>query len=127
MSDTWQTIPFAPNYEMNCSGKLRNKKTGYVLKWRSSKHNAPQVSLSVNGKMVYASRAGLLWLLFGIIPKTCPKPVLISKGARSLRFDSFRQCANFLAPQLFYSAERIMTFLVQRHAQIGDWSVHYLK
>lgn len=51
----FQTIPQAPNYEMNPQGIVRNKKTGYVLKW------------STGGR------------------------------TRSLRFDSCRQAALFLA------------------------------
>ena len=39
----------------------------------------------------------MLWLLHGeITSKTRPVPVVISKGTRSIRFDSLKQCAVFL-------------------------------
>ena len=38
VKEDFATIPQAPRYEINSFGVLRNRDTGYILKWQVHKH-----------------------------------------------------------------------------------------
>ncbi len=95
---SFEIIPQAPRYEMNQRGIVRNRETGYVLKWQLSKHGTKQMTLKTNAcKKIIISQPHMLWLLHGeITSKTRSVPVVINKATRSISFDSLKQCAVFL-------------------------------
>ena len=124
---SYEIIPQAPRYEMNQRGVVRNRETGYILKWQLSKHNTKQMTLRTDaGKKIIISQPHMLWLLHGeITSKTRPVPVVIKKGTRSLSFDSLKQCAIFLDEVTHLTFKGAWYHLARRHKAIADWSVHY--
>ena len=124
---SFEIIPQAPRYEMNQRGIVRNRETGYVLKWQLSKHGTKQMTLKTNaGKKIIISQPHMLWLLHGeITSKTRPVPVVISKGTRSMRFDSLKQCALYLEKYHGKKLSSCQAGLARRQKHVGGWSVHY--
>lgn len=124
---SFEIFPQAPRYEMNQRGVVRNRETGKVLKWQLSKHNSKYMTLRTEeGKKIIISQPHMLWLLHGeITSKTRPVPVVISKGTRSMRFDSLKQCAVFLDEATHLTFMGVLYHLAQRHKSVADWSVYY--
>ena len=126
LTAVFEVIPQAPRYEMNARGVLRNRETGYILKWSLSPKGTKTTSLTYAGKKITVTLPHLMWQLHGkIISKKRPVPVVISKGTRSMRFDSLRQCARFLeevAQLTFWGA---WFHLVKRRTSVADWHIHY--
>ena len=128
VKEDFATIPQAPRYEINSFGVLRNRDTGYILKWQVHKHGHKFMALKVGGKKVGVSQCSLLWLLHGKIKaKTQPIATVINKGTRTLRFDSLKQCALFLEKTTSLTFGSIWYRLMRRHVKIADWDIRYLK
>ena len=125
---TWQTIPQAPRYEINSQGVVRNRQTGYVLKWQTRNVSNKQISLrDDNGKSVCLSYPSLILQLFGErVGKTTRVPVNIVKGNQRRFFDSCRQCSFFLAKAVPIPLSTVWNKLARRHEFIGGWRVDYL-
>ena len=122
------TIPQAPRYEINSWGVLRNRKTGYILKWRTYAHGQKAMALNVGGKKITVSKFSLLWLLHGKIKaKRPPMAVSISKGTRTMYFDSLNQCAKFLATVTRFHHGGVWYYLRARRNKIADWDIQYVK
>lgn len=79
---TFLPIPHALRYEVNCLGDVRNRKTGYILKWYLNPHNTKQLTLIDNhGKKITATFPHLLWLVHGQLKGKCSAvPVTIEKA-----------------------------------------------
>ena len=126
LTAVFEVIPQAPRYEMNARGVLRNRETGYILKWSLSPKGTKTTSLTYAGKKITVTLPHLMWQLHGrIISKKRPVPVVISKGTRSIRFDSFRQCARYLAKYHGLKEASCQTSLVKRYKHVGGWYIHY--
>ena len=56
---SYEIIPQAPRYEMNQCGVVRNRETGYILKWQLSKHNNKIKTLRTDAgkKIIIAAHA----------------------------------------------------------------------
>ena len=121
------TIPKAPNYEMNSAGVVRNRSTGYILKWHNAPHNFEVMTLGSGKAKIIVSKPNLLWLLHGSITykRALHIPCAATKGTRYLRFDSLTQCSKFLAPVIKISRQEIYRQLTQRAEQIRDWQIQY--
>lgn len=122
----FEIVPQAPNYEMNPQGVMRNRKTGRILKWQVHEHGHKKMTLRNGKTKVCISQCSLLWLLFGkITAKKAPITTFISKGTRTLRFDSLRQCAMFLGKVTPLSSAGVCNHLWRRHTKIADWNIRY--
>lgn len=126
---TFLPIPHALRYEVNCLGDVRNRKTGYILKWYLNPHNTKQLTLIDNhGKKITATFPHLLWLVHGQLKGKCSAvPVTIEKGYRRLRFDSMSQCASFLVDVTKRTQRSVWAHLVHRHKSIDDWEISYFR
>ena len=127
--EMFETIPQAPQYEINTKGRVRNKKTGNFLKWYKVKGKTEQLSLKVDkyGKTVSVTKCSLLWYLFGIAAsKKMPIPCRVKKGTRSLRFDSLAECARWFAMYHGKTYGRYLGSLGKRQKHIGGWVIEYL-
>lgn len=125
---SFETIPQAPRYELSNLGVLRNRETGKILKWTQLPGRNKMATLYWNGKKICVSLPHLLWQLHGqITSKKAPVPVVISKGARSLRFDSLKECSLYLVRYHGLSAGSCWSKLQRRYKVIGDWNVRYLR
>lgn len=124
--EDFETIPQAPRYEINSAGVVRNRETGYILKWIKDKGKSPRVCLYSGDKQFCFTRPTLLWQMHGkIISKRAPIPVTISKGARAIRFDSRKQCAQFLAEKTSKKFSTIWWALAKKKETVGDYTIHY--
>lgn len=126
-TEDFEIIPQATRYEMNSVGVVRNRQTGYILKWLKGTHGTAQINLwNDAGKKICVSKPTLLWLLHGrITSQKAPIMTVISKGNRVLRFDSRRQCAFYLAQTLNKNQNTIWWHFKHRKATIGGWTIHY--
>lgn len=136
MNENWVQIPIAPMYEINPFGKIRNIKTGNIIKPRIPKGSVgnKQVKLYITsgGKQKKFHVSGLVYLVHGIIPKTkthsrIPVPVIVSRGKNeSYYFDSLRKAAQFLAKQIPLSAGWIHVILSEKHPkEFRGWRLNY--
>ena len=123
---SFEIIPQAPRYEMNQHGVLRNRETGKTLKWSLSPRGTKTAMLCWHGKRMTVTQPHLLWQLHGkIVSKKRPVPVVISKGTRSMRFDSLKQCALYLEKYHGKKLSSCQAGLARRQKHVGGWSVHY--
>ena len=123
---SFEIIPQAPRYEMNSKGVLRNRETGKTLKWSLSPRGTKTATLCWHGKRMTVTQPHMLWQLHGkIVSKKRPVPVVISKGTRSIRFDSLKQCAVFLDEVTHLTFKGAWYHLARRHKPVADWSVYY--
>ncbi len=120
------TIPQAPRYELNSAGVLRNRETGQILKWQFSGGITKIARLSCNKKKLWVSLPGLLWQLHGRKAKTQAIPVVISRGIRSVQFNSCHQCALYFVKYHGLKFSKTSRELVRRAKTIGGWNVKYL-
>ena len=113
---------------MNSVGVVRNRQTGYVLKWQIHGGNTKQMSLPVAGrKCVCISYPSLMLQLFGErVGKKTPIPVNISNGNRQIYFPNCRQCSLFLAKALSIPQSTIWNWLSRRKSSVAGWRVNYL-
>lgn len=120
-------IPQNPKYEMNSLGFVRNRSTGYILKWHTSPHGFEVMTLGNGKSKVCISKPNLLWLLHGNIAyvRALPIPCSATKGTRYMRFDSLVECSKFLATAIKISQSHIYGKLNKRAAQIRDWQIQY--
>lgn len=124
----FETIPQAPNYEVNSQGDVRNKSTGVILQWLQKKYGTPNLTLHNAGKRIYVTLPSLMWLVHGqIIAKKMPVPVAIQKGTRYLRFDTLSACAKFLTTVTHFHFAGALSQLSRRHTQIADWKIRYIE
>ena len=122
----YEVIPQAPNYEMNENGFVRNRQTKRILKWQRGRCQTKQITFRVKGKRICLSQPSLMWYLHGrITSKKRPIPVVISKGTRSMRFDSLKQCSTWLAECHGLSESTCWIKLVRRVKVIDGWDIHY--
>ena len=124
--DDFEIVPQAPRYEMNSMGIMRNRETGRILKWQVHKHGHKYMALWTDNGKVGVSQCSLLWLLFGQIKaKKPPIVTVISKGTRTLRFDSLKQCALFLQSVTHLTFMGVWYHFRRRHTKIADWDIRY--
>ena len=125
---SYEIIPQAPRYEMNVAGTIRNRTTGKILKWQTSPHGTKTAQLYLGGrKKICVTLPHLLWQLHGrVISKVAPIAVSIKKGTRSLRFDSFSDCARFLAKVTHLKPNGVLHHFRHRHTKIFDWQIRYI-
>lgn len=124
--EDFETIPQAPRYEMNSMGILRNRDTKRILKWQVHEHGHKFMALWTDTGKVGVSQCSLLWLLHGKIKhKKPPVQTVISKGTRTLHFDSLKQCALFLVSVTSLSFACIWRRFNRRHNKIAEWDIHY--
>lgn len=125
----YEIIPQAPRYEMNGAGVIRNRKTGKFLKWyKTGRYNKTDTAtLMNNGKKIRVSRPSLLWQLYGsVTSKTVPVAVSLQRGTRTLRFDSLKACAGFLARVVHLTKGAVRYHLTKRRTKIADWEIRYI-
>ena len=123
----WQTIPQAPDYEINHQGVVRNRKTGYILKWQEHCSNHfKQITLRTGGKKICLTLPNLMWQLFGRRSPKTPIPVSVSNGNRRKFFDSCRACSFFLAQDAGISQAAVWNRLARRKNLIGNRRINYL-
>ena len=127
LKEDFLPIPQKPEYEMNSLGVVRNKITGYILKWHTAPHNFEVMTLGSGKAKISVSKPSLLWLLHGSITykRALPIPCSATKGTRRMRFDSLTKCSNFLAAVIKISRQEIYRQLTQRAEQIRDWKIQY--
>ena len=124
--EDFEIVPQAPRYEMNSMGIMRNRKTGRILKWQVRKSGNKIMTLRNDKTKVHISQYSLLWFLFGkITAKKAPVTTFITKGTRTLRFDSLKQCAMFLEKVTPLSSAGVCNHLWRRHTKIADWNIRY--
>ena len=127
-TENFVTIPQAPRYEINSFGVLRNRDTGYILKWQVHKHGHKHMVLWQGNKKVGVSQCSLLWLLHGkITAKKQPIANIIKKGTRTMHFDSLKQCAKFLEKTTSLTFAGVWFHMMKRHNKIADWDIRYLQ
>lgn len=120
-------IPRAPKYEMNSLGFVRNRSTGYILKWYTAPHGFEVMTLGNGKAKITVSKPSLLWLLHGSITykKPIAVPCSIKKGTRYMRFDTITGCSKFLAKVTHLTQSGAYFHLVRRKEQIADWQIEY--
>ena len=124
--DDFEIVPQAPRYEMNSMGIMRNRETGRILKWQVHKHGHKFMALHNGGNKVGVSQCSLLWLLHGQIKaKKAPITTFITKGTRTLRFDSLKQCALFLQSVTHLTFNGVRYHFRKRHTKIAEWDIRY--
>ena len=124
--EDFETIPQAPRYEMNSQGVMRNRETKRILKWQVHKHGHKYMALWTDNGKVGVSQCSLFWLLHGKIKaKKAPITTFISKGTRTLRFGSLKQCALFLQSVTSLSFACIWRRFNRRHNKIAEWDIRY--
>lgn len=125
--DDYLTIPQAPKYEINSFGVVRNKDTGYILKWYASPKGFDVMTLGSGKAKTIVSKPNLLWLLHGQITykKPLAVPCIAKKGTRYARFDTITSCSKFLAKVTHLTQSGAYFHLVRRKEQIADWQIEY--
>lgn len=117
-------IPSLGNkYEINRRKVVRNGKTKRQLKVSDG-----CVCFQLGKKDCRKSIRSLLWEVFGIIPKgglKGPKKVIVTKGKQVFRFDSFKKCAEFLSPRIFFAENSLRSFLSRRVEKLGEYYFRY--
>lgn len=102
-------------YEINPMGEVRNAKFKRNLK-KSPDRKA--FALNIGGRKTKRTLASLLWEVFGILPKKSKwrfkTEVTATLEGRVHKFNSFSECASFLAPKLNYSAKYLRWILTRR-------------
>lgn len=122
---TYEVIPWAPRYEINQFGAIRNRETGKTLTWLKSK-NTKMMRISYQGKSYWVSQPSLLREMFGQPTRQgSAKPVRLSKGNRSMYFDSMNQCTGYLAKYCGLTKGTARYRLTARKAEIAGWKVQY--
>jgi hypothetical protein len=62
--EIWRDIPWAPKYEVSNDGRVRNVRTGRILKY-SNFNSRSGVGLMVNGELTYVNVSRLVQEIFG--------------------------------------------------------------
>ena len=124
----YEIIPQAPNYEINECGRLRNRKTGRILKWLFTKTRSTRKTiLRHEGANVVVTLPSLMWQLHGrLIHKKRPVQVVAECGYSKKFFDSIKQCAQFLASRTGKNFNGIRYKLSERKLNVYGWSIKYL-
>ena len=121
----YEVIPWAPRYEVDQNGRLRNRQTGKQIKWFKSK-NTKRTRLSYQGKLYWISQPSLLREIFGQPTRQgMAMPVRLSKGNRSIYFDSMNQCRAYLTEHCGLARGTARQYLYSRKAEIAGWKVQY--
>ena len=96
-----------------------------LLKWSLSPKGTKNAMLRWNGKRMTMTQPHLLWQLHGkIVSKKRLVPVVISKGTRSLRFNSLKQCACWLAKYHGKNQASCQAGLPRIQKHVGGWQTH---
>lgn len=126
-SEKWLPVPDAPNYEISSTGKVRNRKTGKVLKPYTSKRGENIISLSVKSHVKKVSANNLLWLVHGTVKgrTTIAVPVVIIKGNERRYFETCRKAARFIAARECYSDKAVRYYFRYRRNEAYGWKIIY--
>ena len=123
----YEVIPWAPRYEVNPLGTLRNRKTGRILKWYKSKGDTTKkLALRYRGTKYNVTQPSLLREMFGQPARQgVAMPVMLTKGNRSIHFDSMNQCRAYLAKYCGLTLGTARQYLHSRKSEIAGWKVQY--
>lgn len=123
---TFEPIPsLGSRYEVNQRGTIRNTNTKKILKRK--KYNLVTVDNNV-GVSITRNFNTYLWEVLGYYRK--PKWQRVKCSAENdfgkHFFDSLTDCANFLAPKIYFTADSIRShFLVRRRTEVHGWKITY--
>lgn len=126
-SEKWLPVPDAPNYEISSTGKVRNRKTGKVLKPYTSKKGDNVIALSLKNHVRRVSVNNLLWLVHGTVKgrTTIAVPVVITKGNERRYFESSREAARFIAARECYTDKAVRYYFRYRRNEAYGWKINY--
>ena len=128
-NDSFVPIPdFDDKYEVNKMGIVRNSITKRPVTVRKHKSGFRYCQLRKGGIAFSVSMSSLLWKVFGQKPPKSSKmsiPIIISKGNRTLHFDTKKACAEFLAKENSYSEIRMQVRLAS-DKEICGWRINRL-
>ena len=129
--EKWVKVPFAPNYEVDRRGRVRNATTGNFIKpWMRPQSNGVY-HFHVDGKIKKCTKNSLVWLTHGKILTSnthsrLPVPVIISHGNERYYFDTCRQAAFYLAKRDGnHTAKYTVTRFACRLKEIFGWKINY--
>lgn len=132
MEEKWLPVASLNNlYEISNWGRLRNAKTGRVLKltWRGEVLFA---HLSINGTGVWRSINKILKETHGITLQRVNPPVYwvgvkMQNGEREVQFLTITAAIDFLAQETNYSRSHLRALMTYRKEKIGDWNITYIE
>ena len=119
--NTFLPIPSLNNlYEINMLGEVRITKTKKLIQ--------PCYHLQFDGKNVSRTLASLLWEVHGFRPQKYHlknRPVTVKKENEKYFFQSYSECARFLAKRENYSVATPYNLLRQKRKEIFGWKIIY--
>ena len=119
--NTFLPIPSLDNlYEINMLGEVRNAQTKKIVQ--------PYYHFKIDGKLTSRASTSLLWEVHGFRPKKYVLknlPVSAKKENEKYFFQSYAECAKFLAKRENYSVSTPYNFLRQKRKEIFGWKIIY--
>ena len=119
--NTFLPIPSLDNlYEINMLGEVRNAQTKKIVQ--------PYYQFFAYGKHTYRALTSLLWEVHGFRPKKYALknlPVSAKKENEKYFFQSYSECAKFIAKRENYSVSAPYNLLRQKRKEIFGWKINY--